>query len=167
MHASEKGFKKLIPQEYLRIVVGGVILVAATACVGSQTYNGAGIPVIEHLFEEGAVHPEAFLLKLLFTCVSVGCGLKGGEIVPTLFIGATLGALVATLVGLPVAFGAALGMVALFCCVTNCPLASLFLGAELFSFVGFWYFIPVVAVVFLASGKTGLYHAQKRKILNF
>ena len=167
LHAGEHGFAKLIRCEYGRILVGGVALVALTALVGSQTYNGAGVSVIEQVFEEGAVRPEAFALKMLFTCISVACGYKGGEIVPTLFIGATLGALVATLVGLPVAFGAALGMIALFCCVTNCPLGSLFLAAELFSFGGFWYFLPVVAAVFAVSGKTGLYHTQKRKVLNF
>lgn len=167
LHFCETLFAKILKNEYIRIVVGGAVLLLLTVLVGNQDYNGAGITVIERIFKSGMFFPVAFLLKLLFTCISVGSGFKGGEIVPTLFIGATFGALVASLLGLPVAFAAALGMVLLFCTVTNCPLASLFLGMEMFSFAGFWYLIPTVLVVFLISGKTSLYHAQQRKILNF
>lgn len=164
---SSKFVKNLIKNEYLRIAIGGAVVFALTVLVGNQDYNGAGVNVIERIFDGGFspyslnFRPEAFLLKLIFTCVCVSAGFKGGEIVPTLFIGATFGALVATIVGLPVAFGAALGMVLLFCGVTNCPLASLFLGIELFSGVGTWYFVPTVALCFLLSGKISLYSAQK------
>ncbi|MBR6533907.1 MAG: chloride channel protein [Clostridia bacterium] len=166
---SSKFAKKLIKNEYLRIAIGGVIVLVLTILVGSQDYNGAGINVIERIFESDldpnsiSFRPEAFLLKLVFTCICVSCGFKGGEIVPTLFIGATFGALIATLLGLPTAFGAALGMVLLFSGVTNCPLASIALSFELFSGVGFWYFIPTVLLCFLLSGKISLYSAQKHK----
>ncbi len=159
-----KVFATFLPNEFLRVAVGGVLLFALTAIVGNQDYNGAGIHVISRIFETRTFRPEAFLLKWIFTCVSMGCGFKGGEIIPTIFIGATFGALISSIIGLPVAFGAALGVVILFCCVTNCPLSSLCLGAELFSFAGVWYFLPLVAVTFLVSGKTSLYHAQQRKI---
>lgn len=39
----------------------------------------------------GEVVPTAFLLKIIFTAITLGCGFKGGEIVPTLFVGATFG----------------------------------------------------------------------------
>lgn len=167
LHFCEKIFKKTLKNEYLRIFVGGSLILVLTLIIGNQDYNGAGVNIIEHIFENAHFRPEAFLLKLIFTCISVGCGFKGGEIVPTLFIGATFGALVASILGLPIVFGAAMGMVLLFCCVTNCPLASIFLGAEIFSFIGFWYLIPFVVITFLISGKTSLYHAQQRKILKF
>lgn len=166
---SSKFTKKLIKNEYLRIAVGGIIILIFTILVGNQDYNGAGVNVIERIFENDldpnsiSFRPEAFLLKLIFTCICVACGFKGGEIVPTLFIGATFGALVATVLGLPVAFGAALGMVLLFSGVTNCPLASIALAFELFSGTGFWYFIPTVLLCFLLSGKISLYSAQKHK----
>ena len=78
------------------------------------------------------MRPEAFLLKMIFTSITIGAGFKGGEIVPTLFIGATLGGTLALLVGLSPAFGAAIGIAALFCGVTNCPIATILLSVELF-----------------------------------
>ncbi len=165
----EKFAKRTLKNEYLKIAVGGIIVLIFTILVGNQDYNGAGINVIERIFENDldpqaiSFRPEAFLLKLILTCICVSAGFKGGEIVPTLFIGATFGALVATITGLPVAFGASLGMVLLFCGVTNCPLASIALGFELFSGTGFWYFIPTVLLCFLLSGKISLYSAQKHK----
>ncbi len=164
---SEKYAKKIFKSPYLRIITGGAVIVIMTAIVGNQDYNGAGINVIERIFDSWlnpnslSFEPEAFILKLAFTCISVAAGFKGGEIVPTLFIGSTFGALLAALLGLPVPFGAALGMILLFCGVTNCPLASLFLGIELFSGVGALYFIPTVAVCFLLSGNISLYSAQR------
>ena len=165
---SAKIAKKLIKNPYLRIIIGGFIIFGLTLLVGNGDYNGAGISVIERIFESDfdpnslSFKPEAFALKLLFTCVSVAVGFKGGEIVPTLFIGSTFGALVASLLGLPIPFGAALGMVLLFCCVTNCPLSSIALGFELFSGIGFWYFIPTVIICLILSGKISLYSAQKQ-----
>lgn len=161
--------KKIIKSPYLRIIIGGIIIFGLTIIVGNQGYNGAGVNVIERIFNENkdpasiSFSPEAFVLKLIFTCISVAVGFKGGEIVPTLFIGSTFGALLATIFGLSAPFGAALCMVLLFCGVTNCPLASIALGFELFSGVGFWYFVPTVLVCFILSGKISLYSAQKHK----
>lgn len=161
--------KKLINNSYLRIIIGGAAILGLTILIGNQDYNGAGINVIDRIFHGNSdpasisFSPLGFALKLLFTCISVGFGFKGGEIVPTLFVGATFGAFLATIFGLSVPFGAALGMVLLFCGVTNCPLASIALGFELFSGVGFWYFIPTVLICFIISGKISLYTAQEHK----
>ncbi len=156
--------KTTIKNPYFRIILGGIVIVILTIFIGNQDYNGAGINVIENIFEnEFKPNSLSFALKLLFTCVSVSAGFKGGEIVPTLFIGGTFGALIASILGLPIAFGTALGMVLLFCGVTNCPLASIALGFEVFSGVGFWYFVPTVAICFILSGKISLYSAQKHR----
>lgn len=168
LHLSKKLAKKLFKNPYIRIIAGGILIVLLTILVGNQDYNGAGIGVIERIFAPKFLitnsinyHPFAFALKLIFTCIAVSAGFKGGEIVPTLFIGATFGALMADLIGMPTAFGAAMGMILLFCGVTNCPLASICLSFELFAGFGFWYFVPCVAVVFILSGKVSLYHKQK------
>lgn len=154
---------KLLKNAYLRAACGGALIVLLSILLKTNDYNGAGVTVIEHIFESEAFRPEAFALKLLFTCISLAAGFKGGEIVPTLFIGSTFGALIASVIGLPIPFGAALGMILLFCGVTNCPLASLFLSIELFSGVGIYYFLPTVFICFLLSGKISLYSAQKHK----
>ena len=58
----------------------------------------------------------------------MAAGFKGGEVVPSFFVGATFGCAVAPLLGLPAGFGAAVGLAAVFCGVTNCPLASTLLA---------------------------------------
>lgn len=166
---SSKLAKRIFKNPYIRITIGGAVILALTSLVGNQDYNGAGISVIERIFDSNLIpdsisfSPEAFALKLLFTCICVSAGFKGGEIVPTLFIGATFGALIASVLGFSVPFGAALGMILLFCGVTNCPLASIALSLEMFSGTGFWYFVPTVALCFLISGKISLYSAQKHR----
>lgn len=88
----------------------------------------------------GEARPEAFLLKILLTAVTLGAGFKGGEIVPTFFVGATFGNVMGGLLGLNPSFGAGVGIVALFCGVTNCPLTSLLISVELFGSQGILYF---------------------------
>lgn len=49
--------------------------------------------------------------------------------------------MIGKLLGLSPSFGAGLGLVALFCGVTNCPVSSLILSVELFGAKGFG-FLP-------------------------
>ena len=101
------------------------------------------------------------LLKILFTCITLCSGFKGGEIVPSLFIGATFGSALAPIFGLPVDICAACGMVGVFCAVTNSPISSLLIAFELFGFAGMPYFCTVIAASYLLSGYQSLYKAQK------
>ena len=149
-----------VKNPYLRAALGGALVLALTLLLGTQDYLGAGMPLIEQAME-GEVAPAAFLLKMIFTALTLGAGFKGGEIVPSLFVGATFGALFANLLGLSPAVCAALGMVSLFCGVTNCPLASLVLSFELFGLTDMPYFFVAIAVSYLASGYCSLYHTQK------
>lgn len=157
----ENLFEKLFKNPYFRIIAGGVITVFITVLVKNNDYNGAGVNIIENIFEHGTFKPEAFFIKLVLTCIAVASGYKGGEIVPTLFIGATFGSLIASLLGLPVTLGAAIGMTALFSGVTNCPLAAIVLALELFSGVGAVYMITASVIAFALSGNISLYSAQK------
>ncbi len=102
------------------------------------------------------------IFKMLLTAICIGSGFKGGEIVPSLFIGATFGSFFASVVGLPPSLGASCGMAALFCGVTNCPVSSLLIISELFGFNrGCLYFLLSVAVSFVMSGYFGLYSSQR------
>ena len=98
---------------------------------------------------------------MLFTALTLGAGFKGGEIVPTFFVGATFGCVVGGLIGLDPGFAAAVGLVSLFCGVVNCPLASIFLSIELFGAQGMPLFALAAAVSYLLSGYYGLYSSQK------
>lgn len=161
MHFSEKLFKKLVENDYLRIFLGGMLIALMTFVLGTTDYNGGGIDVITRIFEEGDVRYEAFIIKIIFTAITISAGFKGGEIIPTLFIGASLGGSLAILLGLSPAFGAAVGMAALFCGVTNCPLATTLLCIEMFGAEGMIFFALSAVISFLLSGYTSLYTGQK------
>ncbi len=160
MQVIGKTFKKYLKNQYLRILVGGVLLVLLTLAVRCNDYNGAGMNIIEQAIH-GTAKPEAFILKLLFTCITIGCGFRGGEIVPSFFIGATFGCTLGGWIGLDPGFGAAMGLVCLFCGVVNCPLASLVLSIELFGASGILLFAIGCSVSYMLSGYYSLYSEQK------
>ncbi len=158
LHGAEHLLQR-IRNPYLRVAAGGAAIVLLTLLVG-RDYNGAGMGIVERAVAGSAV-PWAFLLKILFTALTIGSGFKGGEIVPTFFIGATFGCAVGPLLGLEPGFAAAVGLVALFCCVVNCPLASIFLAAELFGGEGLTFFALACALGYIMSGYASLYGEQR------
>ena len=157
---SGRTYKKLLPNPYIRIFVGGCIVVALTYLSGSRYYNGAGMNVIEMAIRGEAPY-FAFLLKMIFTALTLGAGYKGGEIVPALYIGATFGCLYSQILGFDPALCAAIGMGALFCGVTNCPISSLFICFELFGFKGMPFYLLAIALSYTFSGYHSLYSSQK------
>lgn len=160
LHQTEHLYKKVFKNPYLRIVAGGCLIIILTLLVGDQTYNGSGMHVIEEAVK-GHVVPEAFLLKMIFTALTIGAGYKGGEIVPSLFIGASVGCLFGNFIGFSPSLCAAVGMTSLFCGVTNCPITSLLISFELFGYDGMPYFLLAVAFSYMLSGYYGLYSSQR------
>lgn len=159
MHASHRAFSRYFPNRYVRVAVGAALVVGISLLVGTGRYNGAGADVIEGAIG-GRALPYDGLLKLLLTAVTLGCGMKGGEIVPAFFVGSTMGCLLGPLVGLSASFGAGLCMVGMFCGIVNCPIASMVLSVELFGGAGLPLFALVCAVSFACSGRHSLYSAQ-------
>lgn len=149
---------------YLRVVVGGVAVILFTGAVWLLTedfpYNGAGMEGVIAAVS-GDATPWDFLFKILFTAFTLGCGYKGGKIVPGFFIGATFGCVLALRLGLPPSFGAALGLVALFSGMTNCPIASLILGLELFGGAGVLYYTIMAAMLYMLSGYYSFYSGRE------
>ncbi len=160
MHKTHKVSAKYIKNDYLRAFSGGLIIVILTLLVGNNDYNGAGMNIIEKAIS-GETVPYAFLLKIIFTAVTIGFGFKGGEIIPTMFIGATFGCFAGPLFGLPADFSAAIGLIALFCAVINCPIASIILSIELFGTDNIVFFAVACAVSYVFSGYFSLYGTQK------
>ncbi len=157
---THKKYAQFFKNSYIRIVVAGVLIIALSLLLQTRDYNGAGIPVIERAME-GDVVWYAFLAKIIMTALTLGAGYRGGEIVPSFFIGATLGCLVGHLLGISPSLCAAVGMISLFCGATNCPLASMLIGFELFGFHGVYYILIAVAVSYAVSGYRGLYQQQE------
>lgn len=162
LHNAEHLFSHFLKNAYVRIFTAGCIILALCAALRTTDYLGSGMSIIEEILHHG--HPaqwHTFLFKMLFTALTLGAGFKGGEIVPSLTIGAAFGSVAAVLFGLPAELAAACGMVGVFCGVTNCPISSLLISFELFGFEGMPYYLISIAVSYMLSGYYGLYSAQK------
>lgn len=159
-HKTAALYSKYFHNKYIRIAVGGAIVIALTLICRTQDYNGVGTHVINNALSS-EILPGAFLLKLIFTALTLGAGFKGGEIVPVFFTGACFGNTFGKMLGFHPAFGGALGLVGVFCGVTNCTMTSLFLSIEMFGTQGLVYFSIICAVSYMLSGYYGLYKEQK------
>lgn len=161
MHHFEDFFTHYVKNPYIKAVIGGTSVLLLTLIVGNDSYNSTGGAIIASCFTGATISLSAFVLKIIFTTLTLSCGYKGGEIVPTLFIGATLGCAVGSLIGFNPAILAAVGMGALFCGVTNCPISSLLICFELFGYDAMPYYLLAVAFSYWVSGYHGLYKSQK------
>lgn len=157
LHKTKEIFKRYFKNPYVRIIVGAVLIILLTLVEGSRDYNGGGMEIVKRIFESSTVKNEAFILKLVFTAITIGAGFKGGEIVPTFFIGATFGGMFALMLGVSAPFGAALGMAVLFSGATNCPVAATLICCEMFGFKGILYFAAATFISKILSGKQRLY----------
>lgn len=161
LHQCGHAYRKVFPNPYIRVLAGSAIFIVLTLLFPARLYNGSGAQIIEMVFEGEKIPVYAFLMKILFTGVALGAGFKGGEIVPTLTVGAAFGYLMSLVTGLPVGLCASVGMACLFVSVTNCPVSTMFMAFELFGFAAMPYYAIAVAVCFTLSGYYGLYHSQK------
>lgn len=159
MHRTGDIFRKYLKNPYIRIFTAGCVVVLLTFITGTRDYNGTGMSVVFRALDGESVW-YAFILKIIFTAITIEAGFRGGEIVPSFFIGATFGCCFGQLIGFSPSACAAIGLIAMFCGVTNCPITSLLLSFELFGAGGIPYFMICVAVSYFMSGYYGLYKEQ-------
>ena len=155
-----KVYGQWFPNKYIRIIAAAVIVIGVNLLLQTTDYMGAGTELIVQAVQFGKAEPLAFFWKLLLTALTMKAGFKGGEIVPSFCIGATLGCVMGQLVGFEPRLCAACGMIAFFCGVTNCPITSMLIAFELFGFDGVSYYLLAVAISYATSGYYGLYKTQ-------
>jgi CIC family chloride channel protein len=124
----EDGFPKLPGNVYTQNMVGmaaiGLMMVALTHLYGHPYVDGVGYGVIQSILDQkmtaAGLLVLLFVLKLLATTISLGCGASGGIFSPSLYLGATLGAAFAAAVafilphaGLTIPSAAIVGMAAM------------------------------------------------------
>ena len=160
LHFTEHELPKRLPNPWVRAAVGGIAVVALSYLMGVGRYNGAGMGVIAAAVEQGEALPWDFLCKALLTAVTLASGFKGGEVVPSFYIGATFGCAVGPLLGLPAGFSAAVGLVAVFCGATNTLIPSILMAYELFQGEGLELVALGCGVCYMLSGYHGLYSSQ-------
>jgi H+/Cl- antiporter ClcA len=162
-HGLTSFLKSKIPQAYLRVALGGFIIIGLSLILQTDRYLGLGIPAIVDSFHNPTASYD-FLLKIIFTVVTLSTGFKGGEVTPLFFIGASLGSALSLILPLPTALMAALGFVAVFAGAANTPLACICMAAELFGGSVGLYAALAIIVSYLCSGNHGIYHSQKIEV---
>lgn len=171
-HFVQKTTTKYIKIKWLIPIVGGIAVIALTYLLGTRDYLGIGI-ISDHpngislvnAFHAGGATYWSWFWKILFTAITLGTGFKGGEVTPLFFIGATLGNVLAVLLGVPVDLLAGLGFIAVFAGATNTPLACTLMGVELFGGNNLLYYAIACFTAYYFSGKEGIYTSQRTVVL--
>lgn len=160
VHGAHEFCHRTVKNDFARAAAGAALALGLTLLVGAGKYNGAGMNLVDEAIA-GTSRPEAFAMKLLFTAICIGAGFKGGEIVPAFAVGASLGCYLGSLLGMDPGFAAAVCMIALFCGVVNCPVASIVIAVEIFGAEGLPYFALACIISYMLSGRYSLYGRQE------
>lgn len=161
-------FKRSIRWPIVRPVVGGCMVIALVATLGTRQYLGLGVTspdpgdvTIVSAFRQGGADVWSWWWKIVFTAVTLGSGFKGGEVTPLFFVGASLGNTLAVLIGAPVGFMAALGFVSVFAGATNTPIACTVMAVELFGGEHVLFYAVSCVLAYLCSGHSSIYLSQR------
>ena len=144
-----------------RVGLMGLVLTLLLIVLHFGRYAGLGSNLVVASFTGGAIYSYDWLLKIVLTLLTLSIGFQGGEVTPLFAIGATLGAYLATLFGLPVPFTAALGYMSVFGGATNTLLAPIFIGGEVFGWQNFPYYLLVCGVVYSLNRNWSVYNQLK------
>lgn len=143
----------------LRGLIGGGVLILLVYLFSTR-YLGLGLDTIESTLNGGSILWYAFLLKILFTSISLGFGGSGGDITPIFFIGATAGSAFAAVLGLDPATFAAIGLVSVLAGSANTPIAASILSIELFGPKIAPYAAIACVISFLITAHRSVYPTQ-------
>ena len=167
---SKKFFAEKFPNPVKRVAIMGVVLSALLLLCWQGRYSGLGTNLIELIFsgsgESAAYDIFAYdwILKMLFTIITLSVGFQGGEVTPLFTIGATLGTVLAAIVGVPLPLAAALGYAAVFGAATNTLFAPILVGAEIFGFDLLPTFFIVCTVAYVCNGGQCIYGQKKIRL---
>jgi H+/Cl- antiporter ClcA len=161
-------FKRFVPFAPLRPAIGGLLVIGLVFAFGTRQYLGLGVwspnpadVTIPGFFNPARIDQWSWLLKIVFTVVTLSAGFKGGEVTPLFFIGAGLGNALSWVLGAPTDLFAALGFVAVFAGAANTPLACTIMGVELFGGEHTAYIAVACFTAYLCSGHSGIYLSQR------
>lgn len=148
---------KRIVNPYYRIILMGIVISIGLLIIHLDRYAGLGTNLISLSFNGGHINGYDWILKLIFTVLSISAGFQGGEVTPLFAIGSTLGAALAMLFGLPVEFVAAAGYVSIFSAATNSYFGPIFIAAEVFGFGSVQYILPIMTIAYVLNGNSSIY----------
>ncbi|MFY8331316.1 chloride channel protein [Vagococcus carniphilus] len=152
---------ELIPNQYTRIFLGGILVAILIVVLHHGRYAGLGSNLISASFEGNSIYTYDFLLKLLLTIMTLAIGFQGGEVTPLFAIGASLGVILAPILGLPIEVAAAIGYIAVFGSATNTFLAPVIIGGEVFGYHLLPVFFIAMSVAYSCNFNQSIYGKQK------
>jgi H+/Cl- antiporter ClcA len=155
----EKTGSRIKLNKIYRALMGGSVLVVL-AFIFSTSYLGLGLEIIKNAIEGENVHPVAFILKMLFTSITLNFGGSGGIVTPIFFVGATAGNTFGSLLGLDRSLFAAIGMVGLLAGAANTPISASIMAVELFGPQIGSYAAVACVISFLMTGHRSVYPSQ-------
>ncbi|MBK9072551.1 MAG: chloride channel protein [Myxococcales bacterium] len=159
-HFIRRRGERHVPRLPWRMALGGLAIVGLWQLVGSSDYLGLSVPLMLRAFSDGELPAYVFALKLLFTAITLGAGFLGGEVTPLFVIGATLGCVMASALGMPIELGAGVGMAALFAAAANTPLALSVMAMELLGVAIAPHALIVCVLAWVLVGPRSIYAAQ-------
>lgn len=159
-HLVEKLMNKWVDYPPLKPLIGGIAIVSLFYFEGSFRYVGLGIPYIQEALAQLSSSRDP-ILKSIFTSLTVGTGFKGGEFIPLVFIGTTLGSALGAVI--PVSFHllASVGFAAVFAGAANTPIACSIMAIEIFGAQIAPFAVVACFASYYSSGHSGIYKSQK------
>ena len=140
-------------------LIGGLALIFL-AWLSSTRYLGLGLDTIQSVLSGGEVPGGAFLLKILFTAITLSFGGSGGIVTPIFFTGATAGHAFGSALGFDPALFGAIGMVALLAGAANTPISASIMAIEFFGPQIGPYAAVACIISFLMTGHRSVYPSQ-------
>lgn len=151
--------KKIKVWDPYKGLLGGTALIILTFLFSTR-YLGLGLDTIKSVLEGGTVFPGAFLLKILFTSITLNFGGSGGIVTPIFFVGATSGSIFSQIFGFDKAVFSAIGMVSLLAGAANAPISASIMAVELFGPAVAPYAAVACVISFLMTGHRSVYPSQ-------
>lgn len=156
-------YAKIFKNTVLSALIGSVIVVLLIVLLNLNEYEGLSTWQQTTAFE-GNANWYDMPVKFILTTLTLGAGFQGGEVTPLFDIGASFGGWYANMFGIEPSFLAAIGLICVFGSAANTPITTIMLGIELFGAEAVPYFVFASLISFIASGKSGIYSAQERKL---
>lgn len=151
----------------LKIFLGGIFISITISLIHMGRYSGLGTNLISSAFNNQPIYSYDWILKVLFTVITLAVGFQGGEVTPLFAIGASLGASLALYFNLPIPFLASIGYCSVFGAATNTFLAPFLIGIEVFGYDMCGYLFVSCAIAYLFSGQLSIYDGQKKTDIKY
>ena len=156
-------YAKIFKNTVLSALAGSVVVTLLIILLNLNKYEGLSTWQQTTAFE-GNANWYDMPVKFILTALTLGAGFQGGEVTPLFDIGASFGGWYANLFGIEPSFLAAIGLICVFGSAANTPITTIMLGIELFGAEAAPYFVFASLISFIASGKSGIYSSQERKL---